>query len=258
MTGRLLVRGMIAGLLAGILAFTFATVFGEPQIELAIAYEDGSSHSHQHGHGESDSEIGRETGDVVSREVQSTFGLLTGMLVYSISLGGIFSLVFAYALGRTGMLSPRALAVLLALTAFIVINLIPGLKYPANPPATNNSETIGLRTVMFFLMIVVSVVAALVSINAARRMSATYGDWNAATVGISLYVLIMAVAGYLFPTVNEIPDDFSAVLLWRFRVASIGVHIVLWSSLGLIFGWLSERLISSRTSISRGVSVSEQ
>lgn len=258
MTGRLLVRGMIAGLLAGILAFTFATVFGEPQIELAIAYEDGSSHSHQHGQGESDSEMGMETGDVVSREVQSTFGLLTGILVYSISLGGIFSLVFAYALGRTGTLSPRALAVLLALTAFIVINLIPGLKYPANPPATNNSETIDLRTVMFFLMIVVSIVAALVSSNAARRMSATWGKWNAATVGISLYVLIMAVAGYLFPTVDEIPDDFSAVLLWRFRVASIGVHIVLWSSLGLIFGGLSERLISSRTSISRGVNVSEQ
>ncbi|MFP0198864.1 MULTISPECIES: CbtA family protein [Pseudomonas] len=258
MTGRLLARGMIAGLLAGILAFTFATVFGEPQIELAIAYEDVSSHSHQHGHGEADSEMGMETGDVVSREIQSTFGLLTGMLVYSMSLGGIFSLVFAYALGRTGTLSPRALALMLAVSAFIVINLIPGLKYPANPPATNNSETIGLRTVLFFLMIVVSVVAALFSIKAARRMRATCGDWNAATVGISLYILIIAVAGYFFPTVSEIPDDFSAVLLWRFRIASIGVHVVLWSSLGLLFGWLSERLISSRSLISRRVDFSKQ
>ncbi len=40
MTGRLLVRGMLVGLLAGILAFGFAKVFGEPQIDKAIAFED--------------------------------------------------------------------------------------------------------------------------------------------------------------------------------------------------------------------------
>ena len=52
MTGRLLVRGMLVGLLAGLLAFSFAKVFGEPEIDRAIAFEEGMSHSHSHGDAE--------------------------------------------------------------------------------------------------------------------------------------------------------------------------------------------------------------
>ncbi len=37
MTGNLLLRGMLAGLIAGFIAFGFARVFGEPQVEIAIA-----------------------------------------------------------------------------------------------------------------------------------------------------------------------------------------------------------------------------
>ena len=79
MTGHLLVRGMLVGLLAGILAFGFAKTFGEPQIDKAIAFEDQMAQMH----GDAPEE------ELVSREVQSTFGLFTGVVVYSVSLGGI-------------------------------------------------------------------------------------------------------------------------------------------------------------------------
>ena len=39
----LLIRGLLVGLAAGLLAFAFAKVFGEPQIDKAIAYEDAHS-----------------------------------------------------------------------------------------------------------------------------------------------------------------------------------------------------------------------
>ncbi|MCQ1775580.1 CbtA family protein, partial [Neorhizobium galegae] len=100
MTGHLLVRGMLVGLLAGILAFGFAKTFGEPQIDKAIAFEDQMAQMH----GDAPEE------ELVSREVQSTFGLFTGVVVYSVSLGGIFALVFAYSLGRIGKVGPRGLA----------------------------------------------------------------------------------------------------------------------------------------------------
>jgi hypothetical protein len=38
--------------------------------------------------------------ELVSRAVQSTAGLLTGILVYGCALDGIFALVFAYAYAR--------------------------------------------------------------------------------------------------------------------------------------------------------------
>ena len=37
--GRLLARGMVAGCIAAALAFVFARIFGEPQVDLAIAFE---------------------------------------------------------------------------------------------------------------------------------------------------------------------------------------------------------------------------
>jgi predicted cobalt transporter CbtA len=50
----------------------------------------------------------------------------------------------------------------------------------------------------------------------------------------------MAVAGKLFPAINEVPKEFSASLLWNFRIASLGIHVVLWAVLGLVFGWLAQ------------------
>ncbi|NWA25729.1 CbtA family protein [Pseudomonas gingeri] len=234
MTGQLLVRGMLVGLLAGILAFGFAKVFGEPQIDKAIAFEDQMAQMH----GDAPEE------ELVSREVQSTFGLFTGVVTYSVSLGGIFALVFAYSLGRVGKIGPRGLAALLALAAFVTLILVPGLKYPANPPSIGDPATIAQRTKLFFLMLLVSVIAAVIAINAARKLIPAIGIWGGSILAVALYIVIMAVAGSLFPTINEVPEAFSAVLLWKFRVASLGIQLVLWTTVGLTFGWLAERKLN--------------
>jgi TRAP-type C4-dicarboxylate transport system permease large subunit len=112
MVRALLIRGMLAGVLAGLVAFAFAWIFGEPQINLAIAFE-------QHTHAAAKEAPGPE---LVSRAVQSTTGLLTGIVVYGCALGGIFSLVFAYAYGRIGSLSPRSTAAILAILGFVALN----------------------------------------------------------------------------------------------------------------------------------------
>lgn len=237
MTGRLLVRGMLVGLIAGLLSFGFAKVFGEPLVDRAIAFEESQAHHHSHGDADAEEE------ELVSRDVQSTFGLLTGVVVYSVSLGGIFALVFAYALGRIGKVGPRGLAALLALAAFVTVFLVPGLKYPANPPAVSDPETIGQRTKLFFLMVLVSLAAAVIAINAGRKFIAQSGLWNGAIKGVAVYVAIVTVAAYLFPTFNEVPDNFSATLLWNFRTASLGIQVVLWTTLGLVFGSVAERLL---------------
>ena len=40
MVGNLLLRGMLVGIFAGILAFGFAKIYGEPQVDRAIAFEE--------------------------------------------------------------------------------------------------------------------------------------------------------------------------------------------------------------------------
>jgi len=48
------------------------------------------------------------------------------------------------------------------------------------------------------------------------------------------------------PAINEVPDDFPAVLLWNFRIASIASQFVLWATIGIAFGLLAERALKQQ------------
>ena len=50
----------------------------------------------------------------------------------------------------------------LAASGFVAVYLVPYLKYPANPPAVGNPDTIGTRTGLYFVMIVLSIIAMFV------------------------------------------------------------------------------------------------
>ena len=231
MVGRILWRGMLAGLVAGLLGSGFAKLAGEPIVDLSIAFESAMDAAKGHPPEE----------ELVSRETQSTFGLLTGVVVYGTSIGGLFALVFAFAAGRVGRIDPRALALLLAFGAFLAIAVVPGLKYPANPPAVGDPETIGHRTALYFVMLAISIAAISTSVVCALRWRRRWGDWNAAIAAAAGFVVVIAVTQLVLPDVNEVPDDFPAVVLWRFREASLGLHFVMWTTIGLLFGWLTER-----------------
>ena len=72
------------------------------------------------------------------RDTQAGLGLLTGVAVFGTALGGLFSLVFAFAYGRLGALRARGTSALLALFGFVSVAIVPFLKYPPNPPAVGN------------------------------------------------------------------------------------------------------------------------
>ena len=256
MVGGLLLRGMLAGILAGLLAFGFAWVFGEPQVDRAIAFEELSAqaeHSHSaeeapagHSHDVSDASNAEGEPELVSREVQSTIGLLTGVIVYGAGIGGLFALVFAFAYGRAGNLDPRSLAALLAIAAFLVVYLVPALKYPANPPAVGQPETIGYRTGLYFFMVAYSIAALAFVVSIGRHLAARLGSWNGWLVAGGAFIVIVAIGQSLLPDINEVPADFPAVVLWRFRVASLGTQVILWGVIGLLFGVLAERSLVGR------------
>jgi hypothetical protein len=227
----LLVRGMIAGLVGGVLAALFARVLGEPSVEGGIAFEDAAAASAAAAPGP----------ELVSRGVQSTVGLLVAFLIYGVAVGGILALVHATAQGRLGRLGTRGTAVAVALVGFVAAVLVPFLKYPANPPGSNLSETIGFRSGLFVLMVAASLLLALGAAVLAKRLSATLGWWNAVLAAAGGYVVLVAVVGFLLPPVAETPTDFPAGVLYDFRLASLGGHVVLWTALALVFAALAER-----------------
>jgi hypothetical protein len=225
----LLVRGMLAGLGAGVLAFVFAYLVGEGTVDAAIAFEEAGSHEH----GE----------ELVSRSVQSTAGLATGVLVFGVAIGGILALAFCFALGRIGRFGARATAGLTALGGFLTVYLVPILKYPANPPAVGDPDSIDKRTALFVLMIALSVLLGIGAVLLGRRLAPAWGNWNASTAAAVAFVAAVAVAMVALPAGDNTPKGFPATDLWEFRLASLGVQAVLWAGFGLLFGYLAERVL---------------
>ncbi len=227
--GALLVRGMIAGLIASLLAFGFAKVIGEPHIDRAIAFEEAA---HPPVAGEA------AEPELVSREVQASAGLLTGVALYGTALGGVFALAYAFISGRLLHLPPRSTALVIAAIGFLVLYFVPYLKYPANPPAVGQGETIGYRTQLYFAMVVFSLLALTIAVSFGRQAFEKFGGWNAAMLGAGVYLVLVFVAAYALPVINEVPETFPADLLWNFRLASMGTQFILWAAIGLLFGWL--------------------
>src|SRR6201999_189702 len=95
-------------------------------------------------------------------------------------MGALFALAFSFAYQRVGRLSARTTAALLAGAGFVAFVLIPELKYPANPPSVGQPETIGYRSQLFFLMILISVIALGFTVVISLRLATRYGGWNTA------------------------------------------------------------------------------
>jgi hypothetical protein len=236
MVGSLLIRGMLVGLVAGLLAFAVAYVLGEPQVQRAIEFEELlAARAHE--------AAGPE---LVGRGVQRTIGLATGTVAIGVGLGGLFALVYAYAYGRIGVAGARATAATLALAAYATITLVPFTKYPANPPTVGSAETIDKRTLLYFAMIGITALALVASVRLRRQLRERLGTWNATIAAGAAFVLLIAVAQLILPAVHETPAGFPADVLYRFRLASLGINATLWLTIGLGFGAAAERLLASQ------------
>jgi Probable cobalt transporter subunit (CbtA) len=231
MVGKLLMRGMLAGIAAGLLTFGFAKLVGEPQVDRAISFE---------------AKVEAAKGDapepeLVSRHTQAGIGLLSGLVTYGAAFGGLFALTFAYAYGRVGRIAVRPLSAWLALAAFVALVIVPSIKYPANPPSVGDPETIGYRTGLFFLMIAISIATMVFSLSVRRHLAVKMGQRNASIIAGLVFIVIIAAVQLSLPAINEVPAAFPAVVLWKFRVAAIGMQVIMWTTIGLLFGAWVER-----------------
>jgi Probable cobalt transporter subunit (CbtA) len=243
MVGALLLRGMLVGVVAGILCFAFLKVAGEPAVDRAIAFEKQLDEAKA-----IDLTLPREepNPEPVSRPVQAGIGLFTGVVVYSAAFGGLFALAFALAYRRMGDFGPRATSALLAAAGIVTVYIVPNLKYPANPPSVGDPDTIGARTALYFAMIAISLAAMIGAAMLRRGLLRRYDGWDAALIAAAAYLIVVVAAGLLLPAINEVPDQFPAVVLWQFRIAALGAQLIMWTTIGIAFGARTERAATAK------------
>lgn len=236
----LLICGLVAGLCGGLLATGFAVVAGEPAVNQAIAYEEANAPAPAPGAPPEE--------ELVSRDMQSSLGLLTAAGVYGLALGGLFALVFAWAYGRVSKTTgPARTALWLAAIAFAVVYLVPFLEYPPNPPAVGDPDTIGRRTALYLAMVWISIFGAIAAVRIRGLLAARRSGASATLTALASYGAIVLAAGLALPAVDEVPRSFPPETLWSFRQASVGMQLVLWATLGLVFAGLAQRAMSGRS-----------
>ena len=257
-------RGMLCGALAGLLAFVFSRIFAEPYVQRAIDYESGRDAAQ--------AALDKAAGlpaepDLFSRTVQADVGMGVGMIAFGLGMGALLAIVYAICLGRVGRLRPRSLALLVAGAGFLGLYLVPFLKYPANPPAVGQADTISERTTMYLVMVLASVLLLALSVWLGQRLRARFGNWNAsllagAAFAVAIGIVMVALptfgtpaSGQLGASATETPlplvdaagviryPGFPADVLFYFRLYSVAAQLLLWSAMGLLFAPMADRLL---------------
>jgi hypothetical protein len=141
-----LLRGLAAGAAGGLAAALFIRIVTETQIGFALQFEDATG-------------IGGPAGEPAefSRNTQF-FGGMLAAVIYGAVLGVVLAVAVAALHHRIAAHNEFTRVSKVALALFVAVVVIPGLKYPPNPPTVGDPDSIGERTRLFLSLMGASVV----------------------------------------------------------------------------------------------------
>lgn len=217
-----LVSGAVAGSILGIINLALV----EPYIDKAIQIET-----------QNDIKAGQNvnTDDIVGYRNWQKSGEIVGAIVYGISISALFGIVFVYSRNSLPGNNAISKAMFLASIMCFVLFIVPSLKYPSNPPAVGEPDTIYYRQALFLSFLVISGVSALGAAVIFKKINQA-GPTKAA-VACAIYGAIMIVS-YIAMSSNPDKISVSIDLVEIFRLVSAATIVMFWGILGLIFGTL--------------------
>ncbi|WP_100500315.1 CbtA family protein [Geodermatophilus chilensis] len=232
--GRLVLAGAVAGALAGV----FSLLVTERAIAPALALEEARAAADGAGH---------EPAEELFSRGEQLLGGFVGTLLAGVVVAVVFAAVYALIRHRLPGRTDFPRVVLLAAVGFGIFALLPALKIPANPPAVGDPATVGTRTAIYGAVLLCGLISAmLVSALVSYLRSREVGQAASAIAAVAATAVLLVVVFVLIPdNPDTIGSDVPATLVWNFRLASLGQLVVLWAALGLVGGWLIDRLTGS-------------
>jgi predicted cobalt transporter CbtA len=226
---------LLSGAIAGTVLGAINQALVEPYIDRAISIETQNAIKE----GEVIDPVELQNYRLWQKGGEIAAGTILGM-----SFGALFGVVFVYS---RSLLLPQSnsnirKALVLAGIMWFVLFLIPALKYPANPPAVGDPETIYYREGLYIGLLAISGFSALGLALLYRKLcSRTPNNKNRIIIVPLIYAAIIVGAILIMP---PNPDKISAPmdLVQGFRIASAFTMSIFWGLLGLILGALWDRL----------------
>jgi predicted cobalt transporter CbtA len=176
--------------------------------------------------------------ELVHYRVWQKGGAIAAGAVYGISLGALFGIVFAY--GRKALPGDnnKKKALFLAGVLWFVLYLMVAIKYPANPPAVGDPETIYYRQSLYVGYLAISGFTALALAITWKRVQ--FGSKK--ILFPLIYAAVMIVAYVVLPP-NPDKISISMDLIHTFRVVTALTIGLFWGILAIVFGSLWDRFI---------------
>jgi predicted cobalt transporter CbtA len=225
---------LLAGAIAGTILGAINQVAVEPYIDYAVELEMQNTNQ--------SSQIINPAEFTAYRLWQRGGEMLAGTIL-GLSIGSLFGIVFAFTHNSVPGSNNKKKALIVAGIMWFVLFFIPALKYPANPPAVGDPETIYYRQSLYVAFLMISGFSALGLAFLYRKMGA---------LNIKKSIIPMAYAAiisgaYLAMPANPDPINAPMDLVMGFRITSAITISVFWGLLGVIFGTFWDKLNPSET-----------
>lgn len=230
-----LVVALISGAIAGTVFGLINLVLVEPYLDKAIGIEvQNSINAYE--------EVNLE--EHVSYRFWQKGGQVAAGTILGMTFGSLLGIVFVF--GKkiiSGSNIKKALV--LSGVIWLVIFIIPAIKYPANPPTVGDPDTIYYRQFLFISFILISGFTALgLSIIYTKIKSKV----SIKFLTVSIIYTIVMIGVFIVTPPN--PDMITAPtdLVNGFRIMSMLTMTIFWIILGLTFGLIWEKLKPHETS----------
>jgi predicted cobalt transporter CbtA len=161
-------------------------------------------------------------------------GEIVAGAILGTSISALFGIVYIYSRDSLPGSNNKKKGLILAGIMFFVIFLIPALKYPANPPAVGDPETIEYRESLYIGMLVISGFTALGVAILYRSLGQTREESRKIIVP-AIYAVIIALAFVVLPA-NPDEITISSDLLLNFRIVTTITMGIFWGVLGILLG----------------------
>ena len=231
LVGITLSSGVIAGIILALLNLGIV----EPTIDKAIALEVQKQIS---------SGENVNMSELIDYRYWQKAGAFAGGAIYGAGLASLFGVIFVFARNKFPGKNNKQKAIFLAGIMWFVLFLMVALKYPANPPAVGDPETIYYREILYVAYIMISGFAALGMAVIWIRI-----NMNSKRIIIPLiYTAIMVTAFVVMPS-NPDKIEISMDLIQTFRILSAITIGVFWGILGITFGSLWDKFLSKEQTV---------